>query len=143
MTQLVFVYGTLKRGYWNNGLLSRAKFLAEGTTVPDTFSMYDGGFPYVTKDGICRIRGEVWEVTDALTMENLDRLEGVPHHYVRKEVEIELDDDEAEPTFDGIKRRADAYMYIASAHTQRSLENNSGRYKISPDVSNIVEWEKK
>lgn len=74
-----FVYGTLKRGYGNNRILSEsstAKFVEEGATEPE-FNLYDlGWFPGVTENGETSIQGEIWEVSDEQTKRRLDQLEG-------------------------------------------------------------------
>ncbi|WP_457679273.1 gamma-glutamylcyclotransferase family protein [Thermovibrio sp.] len=89
MKRLVFVYGTLKRGFWNNALLKRAKLVGEGKTK-ERFKLYTVGFPYAVpdKEGL-PLMGEVYEV-DEKTLKELDNLEGYPEHYKRKEVEVEL-----------------------------------------------------
>ncbi len=74
-----FVYGTLKRGYGNNRILSQsktAKFVEEGITEPK-FSLYNlGFFPGVKNNGTTSIHGEIWEVSDNETKQRLDMLEG-------------------------------------------------------------------
>lgn len=93
MTQ-IFVYGTLKRKYHNNVLLSDSKFIREATTKP-LYLLYDcGPFPCLIKapNGKGKaIFGEVFEVDD-VTMKRLDRLEGVPHLYQRGDMELENGD---------------------------------------------------
>lgn len=103
---LVFTYGTLKRGLWNNRILQsgRATFVGTGFTAR-TFVMFDGGFPYVADPADLEpgaawrlaagnVWGEVWLVNDA-TMADMDRLEGVPHHYRRDSEIIMLNNTEA------------------------------------------------
>ena len=91
MKRLVFVYGTLKRGFWNNYLLKEAEFLGEGTTL-EKFKLYTVGFPYALSDGEgLPLRGEVYEVEEE-TLKRLDALEGYPNHYKRKLTEVKLDD---------------------------------------------------
>lgn len=133
----VFVYGTLKRGFWNNhAFLGTAAFLGEAVSVADCFHMYDGGFPYVTNNGISRIKGELYEFEDERILAGLDRLEGVPTHYVRVEKEFILL--EPEPSIPGLEAQVTASVYIASPTTERYL--SSTRERISPDDNNIVEW---
>jgi len=93
LSYLVFVYGTLKRGFWNNYLLEDAEFLGEGTTL-EKFKLFTVGFPYAVPDksGL-PLRGEVYRVCKG-TLKRLDRLEGYPSHYRRKEVEVRLDSGE-------------------------------------------------
>ncbi len=89
MKKLLFVYGTLKRGFWNNALLKRAKFIGEGVTR-ERFKLYTVGFPYAVPDsGGLPVKGEVYEV-DQKTLSELDNLEGYPVHYKRKPVKVKL-----------------------------------------------------
>lgn len=91
----VFVYGTLKHGYGNHGLLERATFIGNGETVA-ACRVYDAGFPVLRerdKDNAARnakVRGEVYEC-DAETVHQLDRLEseGVMYHRRHKMIALE------------------------------------------------------
>src|SRR6266576_1419493 len=78
MNTLVFVYGSLKRGYWNNVLLEQSEFLGNAHTV-SKFRMRTVAFPLLleARDGSDRgrVRGEVYAV-DAKTLAELDILEG-------------------------------------------------------------------
>lgn len=72
----VFVYGTLKRGYGNNRLLTNhgAEFVAEGVTHG---ILRDGGFPVVEMASRGQVRGEVWTLPTPECLRALDGLEGV------------------------------------------------------------------
>lgn len=95
----VFVYGTLKRGHGNNGLMETAgaKFICE-TTTKDEYYLVSYGIPYVVKDnkeyprGIRRhkgkIKGELYDVPDK-NIDILDDLEGHPNWYKRELIELE------------------------------------------------------
>jgi gamma-glutamylaminecyclotransferase len=88
---IVFVYGTLKRGYGNNRLLSNATFLGEGETE-GRFGLYNGsGFPFVSKNAsvFSNIRGDVYAINDS-ELERLDRLEGHPNFYKREQAPVIL-----------------------------------------------------
>ena len=76
-TKLLFVYGTLKRGFSNHRLLEECKFVEEGCMSGVMYSL--GGFPgMVVSDGLCdTVHGEVYEVTD---FTRLDQLEGYYAH---------------------------------------------------------------
>jgi gamma-glutamylaminecyclotransferase len=82
-TSLVFVYGSLKRGFGNHHFLREQRFLGEARTRPVyrllSFHAYPG---MIEADNQGRsIHGEVWEV-DAACKEALDQLEGVNYgHY--------------------------------------------------------------
>lgn len=83
---LVFVYGTLKKGWGNHYLIERDtlhRFVSPFTTQWK-YNMWDlGGFPGITPAGDTNIKGEVYSVTYT-TLESLDRLEGVPRLYIRQ-----------------------------------------------------------
>ena len=88
----VFVYGTLKRGYGNNRLLSSSKFISEAVTK-DNYVLRNCGFPYLILDKGEEARpvlGEIYEV-DKETLQSLDWLEGVPNHYQRINIQVEGD----------------------------------------------------
>ena len=89
MSNLIFVYGTLKRGYSNNILLASCPFIGQAITKPH-YRLYDcGPYPCLIKDEHGRaIRGEIYEVDDAV-LRRLDRLEGVPFLYQRGEIELQ------------------------------------------------------
>ena len=73
---LVFVYGTLKKGQGNHGLLERnkARFLGQVLTDPKyTMIKPCPSWPGVIKGGNTRILGEVYEVD---SLNPLDYLEG-------------------------------------------------------------------
>jgi gamma-glutamylcyclotransferase (GGCT)/AIG2-like uncharacterized protein YtfP len=78
----VFVYGTLRKHQINHYLLNQAIYLGLYTTRPLYKMFHLGGYPGVVKGGGTSITGEVYQV-DALTMHNLDRLEGYPSSYSR------------------------------------------------------------
>ena len=137
MKTYVFVYGTLKRSYGNNPIINRpgSTFIGEAVTIPDHFTMINGGFPYVLKNGICRIKGELWLVEDPNTMDRLDRLEGVPTHYVRHTTSVALMDENE--VIDGV------VMYVAAPETERYLRENKHYFPalvIEPDHDGICQW---
>src|SRR6185312_6726547 len=131
---LVFTYGSLKQGYWNNLILQHggALFWDYGKTIP-SYVMYDGPFPKVgdvreiprtyladsCRPG--RVAGEVYLVNDA-TLADLDRLEGVPNHYRRDETWIETE------AGDVIK----AGIYIIQRHE---------RVAMRPDDEGVLDWQ--
>lgn len=85
---LVFVYGTLRRGHRNNHLLKDANSYGVGTTEA-SYSMYlISGYPYVTSsEARYPIVGELYAVDDD-TLKVLDRMEGHPRYYERRETNI-------------------------------------------------------
>jgi gamma-glutamylaminecyclotransferase len=93
-THLVFVYGTLKKGFhWHQKYLWRASLQAAQAHTVDAHSLVVGesGVPYLlgnVSQGGKRITGEVWEVDDE-TLQGLDEYEGVSKgHYERRKVEV-------------------------------------------------------
>ena len=84
---LLFVYGTLKRGLANHQHLAGAP--AEGEAVLQGIDLFDlGPFPMAVA-GTGRTHGELYRV-DATRLAALDRFEGVPRLYER--VRWRLDD---------------------------------------------------
>ncbi len=79
---LLFVYGSLKRGLNNAFYLQDARFLGAFTTEP-VYSMYSfGTYPAVSESGNTPIEGEVYEISDA-QLAMTDRLEWYPDFYQR------------------------------------------------------------
>jgi gamma-glutamylcyclotransferase (GGCT)/AIG2-like uncharacterized protein YtfP len=86
----LFVYGTLQQGRGNHRLLAEARFIGKARTAPE-FTLRSayagGGFPYLLAGGETAVFGELYEIDDA-TLARCDRLEGYPHHYDRREIEL-------------------------------------------------------
>lgn len=90
----IFVYGTLKYGYGNWSYYlddEHVEFLGDASV--DGFGLKDSGFPvaYELTDG--RVEGHLFEFDETTpegknTLNGLDRLEGVPRMYQRREVEV-------------------------------------------------------
>jgi len=115
----LLVYGTLKRGRGNNFHLETSKFLREDLTANASYFMTHVGFPQVSeKEDGHFIKGELWEVSEH-DLPHVDRLEGHPDWYERKEVEL----------MSGEK----AWMYIMPEEIQ------SG-YKVMEDEQNVQTW---
>jgi gamma-glutamylcyclotransferase (GGCT)/AIG2-like uncharacterized protein YtfP len=102
--ELVFVYGTLKRGHGNHHWLLDAPFLGEAV-LPDVVLHDLGPFPMaVPGEGV--VRGEVYRV-DAAGLARLDRLEGYPRLYDRRPL----------PLADGRQ----AWVYLGRPHQVRHV----------------------
>ena len=86
---LIFVYGTLKRGFCRAQFLAGQTFLGEASTPPK-YRMYNcGTYPglKLVADGLS-IRGELWSVDEACLV-RLDREEGVDEGlYSRSVIEL-------------------------------------------------------
>jgi gamma-glutamylcyclotransferase (GGCT)/AIG2-like uncharacterized protein YtfP len=124
---MIFVYGTLKQGYWNNRLVAGSELVATGRTYK-MFQMNDVGFPLIFEPvkGMTKmmgqVKGEVYDVSDEV-LAMLDRLEGHPHKYKRTELDI-LTGPESSV-------KAEAYVW------QRSPIGDS----VKP-VDHVLEWKR-
>lgn len=83
----VFVYGTLRAGEANHGLLTGAAFVGRVERQPGLSMVDTGWFPavYLDPEG-SGIVGEVYEIDGAI-LRRLDGLEGYPGHYDRQQIE--------------------------------------------------------
>ncbi len=85
--QLLFVYGTLKRGYGLNPIINKeandtpyrkatpsGSFIGECLTIKD-YTMYHAGYPVVSSEPRHPVLGELYEVNPGVFRE-LDRIEG-------------------------------------------------------------------
>ena len=74
---IVFVYGTMKRGFPNHRLLADARYLGPASTV-ERYALYVDMFPGVyPRDAVSPIHGELFEVGPQ-DLRRLDALEGHP-----------------------------------------------------------------
>jgi gamma-glutamylcyclotransferase (GGCT)/AIG2-like uncharacterized protein YtfP len=86
---LVAVYGTLKQGNSNNGLMMDSALISKETLKG--YIMYSvGGFPVIYRDINHSIVVEVYEVSEHVLSFNLDPLEGHPRWYRREQVETSV-----------------------------------------------------
>jgi gamma-glutamylaminecyclotransferase len=101
----IFVYGTLKRGCRNHGVMHGSEFSGEAATEPAYLMVNCGSYPGLVRarDGQpgLAIRGELYHVNDEL-LAALDRFEDVPREYVRETIRLE----------DGTE--AQTYFYVLS-----------------------------
>ncbi|MCX8028430.1 MAG: gamma-glutamylcyclotransferase [Brevinematales bacterium] len=113
---LIFVYGTLKKGFHNHRMIKDAKFVGRGKTK-DKYVMYVDIIPYVSKrDRVSNIYGEVYCI-DRNTLDMLDRLEKHPCWYYREKVDVILEDG----------RIVNAWMYFNDIEVGNVVE--SGIYE--------------
>lgn len=129
----IFVYGTLKKRHGNHGVLGNSVFLGEAVTVSKEFNMYDGGFPFVTdfkndEDRLGCIVGELYETNDKRILSNLDRLEGYPYLYDKREVDV--------TTLDGISYIAT--IYVASEGSNNRLKDRETMKPVGR--AKLLEW---
>lgn len=94
MSRLLFVYGTLKRGFCNNDKLGVPgnTFLGECTVncaelidLHGAPGLHIFSLPLGNKERASKASGELWEVGNS-TIEDLDKLEGHPRFYERMEI---------------------------------------------------------
>jgi gamma-glutamylcyclotransferase (GGCT)/AIG2-like uncharacterized protein YtfP len=83
----IFVYGTLKKGGALNAALNNSKFVKKD--VVEGYDMYDlGSFPAITP-GEGKVYGELYLINEEIES-LLDRIEGYPYLYNKKEVKKDI-----------------------------------------------------
>jgi len=92
----IFVYGTLKTGYWNYDriLKDRALFVGPAISADRDYTMYATTIPFLmggNRTSGDYVTGEVFEVDDE-TLAWCDALEGHPDSYCREEREFLVSD---------------------------------------------------
>lgn len=88
---LVAVYGTLKKGYSNyNHYLTSSKYVGKGETK-EKYPLVISGLPYLIEDKGKghNVEVDVFKVSSGV-LGHLDRLEGHPNWYRRKQIDIEM-----------------------------------------------------
>ena len=102
--ELLFVYGSLKKGFDNHSLLNKsAKRLGKAHTVKK-FGMYEdtfGNYPYLLDAPLKKINGELYQITRAELLKKIDEFEGAPEYYQREKIEVK--------SHHGVQR---AFVYI-------------------------------
>jgi len=103
-SELLFVYGSLKKGFDNHNLLSKyTKRLGRARTIKK-FGMFEdsfGNYPYLIPVPYAKIYGELYEITRRELMNKIDEFEGAPEYYERKKIEVK--------SHHGVQR---AFVYI-------------------------------
>jgi gamma-glutamylaminecyclotransferase len=103
---ILFVYGSLKKGFDNNRILNKAIYISKAQTVRK-FAMYrseEGDYPYLVKNkSLYVISGEIYKIKRKDLMKKIDLFEGSPDYYLRESINVK--------TRSGNKR-AFAYFYI-------------------------------
>ena len=89
-SNLIFVYGTLKKGCVNHHFLAGAEFLGPGVTK-EKYALYVGEYPCVIKsEKISNIYGEIYKIGPVM-LGRIDFLEGHPLEYQREKAKIIMD----------------------------------------------------
>ena len=84
--QLVFVYGTLRRGEENHRLVAGTRMLGNMVTAK-IYTMFDlGEYPAVIQYGKSAIVGEVYDISGEI-LAMLDELEECPDYYQRLHID--------------------------------------------------------
>jgi gamma-glutamylaminecyclotransferase len=86
----LFVYGSLKRGMSSHALLAGQEFVGTAQTLP-RYRLYNcGRYPALVANSAngLAVQGEVWHV-DETALASLDRYEGAPTLFIRREVALE------------------------------------------------------
>jgi len=89
--EFLFVYGSLKKGFDNHKLLQKyAKRVGKASTV-GKFAMYEdsfGNYPYLVKEPITKVIGELYEIKRKELLDKIDEFEGAPEYYKRKKIKV-------------------------------------------------------
>lgn len=135
MSEIVFVYGTLKRGKANNVLMLGSEYLGLGVTR-NKYAMYEAGIPYVSESQEhTNIVGEVYKV-DKHTLKSLDNLEGHPIWYKRKQVDILFIKDHIANFEDEDINTISAWLYFNEEIPQNASINNTGIFEMPEELYN-------
>lgn len=111
--EIVFVYGTLKKGFGNHSLLNGSRFLGEGILEDSTLKLVDLGFcPAIVRvpdtENLCGngVAGELYFANNK-TLLRLDALESNGILYTRERLQVTYYCHETEMT-----REATAWVYL-------------------------------
>jgi gamma-glutamylaminecyclotransferase len=127
--ELVFAYGSLRKGFHNNHILKTAMLVSENARTKEAcFQMRSlTVYPAVVEGGIHRIQGDVYEVGPKV-LKALDKFEGNGLNYQRKLVDVISTSDE---------RFWTCWMYIF-LHDQARFDDASENPLID---ENTAKWQ--
>ena len=91
----IFVYGTLKQGFYNHYYLKDETFLGPDVTAAAHYDMFEyksdeagyNSYPAIFENGSFYITGEVYEVSPA-TLARIDALEDLDVLYIRRHIKL-------------------------------------------------------
>jgi len=110
---ILFVYGTLKKGFENHHFLDGAKFLGETSTI-EKYPMVNivKAYPYlINEKGKGKfVKGEAY-VIDIQILSRLDLLEGYPDHYDRANITLLVGDATLEAITYFVNQKIDLSKY--------------------------------
>ena len=92
LNNAVFVYGTLKKGFSNHNFLKNSVFAGIAATS-ELYCMYEHYYSYpalIENEPENIVTGELYLCSDK-TIESLDKLEGHPDYFYRKEIPVIYD----------------------------------------------------
>ena len=136
--ELLFIYGSLKKGFDNHHLLGQySKRLGKAITV-GKFGMFEdsfGNYPYLVSAPYTRVHGELYEIHRKELLEKIDQFEGYPDYYNRRKILVKTH----KGTF-----RASVYMrgHSAIPSEQKPLRewksNSDYKVKVLRDYLNMA-----
>ena len=126
----LFVYGSLKRGFKNEHVLDKAKYISKATTVRK-FAMYaskGGEYPYLLKDKpLNNIEGELYKIARKDLLKKIDIFEGSPDYYTRESIEVKS------RSFN-TNKRAFTYFYVNKKDYKKKQPITEWKKTISFDM---------
>ena len=87
MSNLIFVYGTLRSDESRNIILKDSEYIGIFKTAPKYTMINLGSFPGMLMYGSTPITGEIYVVTNSV-LKILDQIEGPPDFYKREQINI-------------------------------------------------------
>lgn len=116
---LLFVYGTLQHGLWNNFWMNKACYISIAKTR-DKYSLYvaNRSIPMVNPDeNKYQICGELYSINEE-ELSKIDQHEGVGTYYTRELIDVVVNDNITK-----------AYIYMIVGGSQNSVEITNGNFK--------------
>ena len=90
-SELLFVYGSLKKGFDNHNLLKKYTLRLGKAETVNSFGMFEdefGNYPYLTDTRHHIIQGEIYQIRRKELMDKLDIFEGSPEYYERRKIKV-------------------------------------------------------
>lgn len=123
-TDLLFVYGTLMRGFALHRLLERhAEYVGAGTVAARLLDL--GSYPGAARDPGGVVTGETYRIADPGVLATLDSAEGPQYH--REETQVRMADG----------REAPAFIYWYTGPLDRGVPIPGGDYRAHAPARSI------